>query len=325
MSSIRLTVAESVSQMDGLAPLWERILKVQPHTVFQRYTWNWLAAAVFRDRFTPMVVAAESDAGAAIIPASVNHATGQLELLGETLFDYRDVLHMGDPQVLRAAWQRLGETGKSLSSTIVETRTAQERWPEFSARPFANAPEVRQDRATEEQFRSHHSRLGRQLRRIGKHGVGVQLHTGDNCVLLRQLFDCKCAQFACEPNNIFADRKRCEFMVAVAGVVGKSCEVFTLETEQESLVAGLLTFRDGDYRRFYTIYYDPAWASYSPGILLMYEVTARSLGEGLNCDYLTGEYPYKLRFANSSRALCKIEASATELAMMASDAVSSAA
>jgi CelD/BcsL family acetyltransferase involved in cellulose biosynthesis len=79
----------------------------------------------------------------------------------------------------------------------------------------------------------------------------------------------------------------------------------------------LVTFLDAGIRRFYTIYFDPQWAVYSPGVALVFEATALSLEQGLSCDYMTGEYPYKLRFANASRMLYRVEASAAQLATVA--------
>jgi len=54
-------------------------------------------------------------------------------------------------------------------------------------------------------------------------------------------------------------------------------------------------------------------------------VTARSLAEGMSCDYMTGEYPYKLRLANASRPLYKVEMSAQELGDVASRTISKVA
>jgi CelD/BcsL family acetyltransferase involved in cellulose biosynthesis len=48
---------------------------------------------------------------------------------------------------------------------------------------------------------------------------------------------------------------------------------------------------------------------------LIYEVTRQSLGEGLDCDYMTGEQPYKLRLATSSVPLYRVQATADQLAM----------
>jgi CelD/BcsL family acetyltransferase involved in cellulose biosynthesis len=107
-------------------------------------------------------------------------------------------------------------------------------------------------------------------------------------------------------------------------MVGPACEIFTLE-KQGLLIAGLVTFRDGPYRRFYTIYFNPAWARFSPGQALLYEATAQSLSEGLSCDYMTGEYAYKLRLANSSKRLLRLDVSAQELSRIASASASRAA
>src|SRR4051812_20025281 len=100
MPSCEIVIAQSAAEMEALAPLWTELLRHQEHTMFQQFAWNRLAAEVFSDRITPCVVAVESEAGAAIIPAGINHRENRMELLGELLFDYRDVLHRGDPEVL---------------------------------------------------------------------------------------------------------------------------------------------------------------------------------------------------------------------------------
>ena len=84
------------------------------------------------------------------------------------------------------------------------------------------------------------------------------------------------------------------------------------------LVAALVTIRDVDARRLYTVYFDPAWSKFSPGTVLIYEVTARTLAEGLDCDYMTGEYGYKNRLATAMVPLLKVEASAEQLARASS-------
>lgn len=311
------TLARSAAEMDSLQPLWNDLLAKAPHTLFQRFQWNRLAAQIFHERFEPAVCAVESDAGAAIIPAALNLATNQLELLGESLFDYRDVLHAGDSEVLQVAWQTLAEMGLPLSVIAVRAETVEARWQQFAAGEFAKAPQVDAAAVDEVQFRSAHSRVGRHLRRMQKRGVELHLYYGNEHKLVRRLYELKCDQFAGDPNNIFRDARRREFMVAISAAERDGCQIFTLEDSANCIVAGLLTFLDGELRRFYTIYFDPAWTQYSPGVALVYEATARSLAAGLSCDYMTGEYPYKLRFANSTRALYRIAASAAELAKIA--------
>ena len=311
--------------MDRIAPLWNRILQSQAHTIFQSFAWNRLAAQMFGDRAMPQVLWLESDAGAAIIPAVVNKASRQLELLGETLFDYRDVLHAGDREILRIAWQQLAHYGVPLRVRALEQLAAAERWPEFPMSLFARAPQVDRMLIDERGFRLAHSRLGRQMRRLQKLGVSFRRIPGTNSAAVRHLYECKRTHFAGDTDNLFLDQRRCDFMVAAAALNESRCELFTLETESGTLVAGIVTFRDGDVRRCYTTYFHPDWAHYSPGVTLLFEVTARALGEGLSCDYMTGEYPYKLRLANASRLLYDIELSARQLAQIAGRPISSAA
>lgn len=325
MLSLRTNVACSASEMDRIAPLWNEILQSQAHSLFQSFAWNRLAAEMFRDRSTPYVVWVESDSGAAIIPAAINHASGRVELLGDTLFDYREVLCAGDPAMLRLAWQQVAACGKSLRVVSLQNHSTGDHWREFPTALFANAPQVDRSLVDEQGFRLAHSRLGRQIRRLQKLGISLHIRRGQDSAMVRHLYGCKRAHFATDSDNLFLDQRRCEFMVQAAALPESQCEVFSLENDRGALIAGLVSFRDGDVRRCYTIYFDPEWARYSPGIALLYEVTARSLADGLSCDYMTGEYPYKLRLANSFRPLFKVEVGAQELASIAEGAISSAA
>lgn len=311
--------------MDRLAPLWNELLRNQAHTIFQRFSWNRLAAEIFADRLTPYVVSVESDAGAAIIPAAISHATNDVQLLGEALFDYRDVLHAGDGELLRLAWQHVAQCGKPLRVISIESTSSTGRWIDFPLQPFARAPRVDRSRLDEHTCRLAHSRLGRQIRRLKNRGMLLRTYTGESSAVVRHVYDCKRSHFAANTDNLFLDQRRRDFMIAAAKIEGSGCEIFTLESESGNLAAGLVSFRDGDVRRCYTIYFDPKWAHYSPGMALLYEVTARSLAEGLSCDYMTGEHPYKLRLANSSRELFHVEVSAEELNNIASRMIERAA
>ena len=83
-------------------------------------------------------------------------------------------------------------------------------------------------------------------------------------------------------------------------------------------IAALVTFVDGEVRRFYTTWMNPTWGKHSPGIALLFEATRLTLAEGLDCDYMTGEQPYKLRLATRRIPLHRIRATAGELAGVAS-------
>jgi CelD/BcsL family acetyltransferase involved in cellulose biosynthesis len=211
----------------------------------------------------------------------------------------------------------LSECGLPLSVTAIQPEAAQSCWAGFTTDDFARAPWVDADSLNEREFRAAHSRAGSRLRKLQRKGVGLREYSGSEREVVRRIYELKCDQFAADENNIFRERERREFMIGIAAQEGERCRVFTLEDEADCIVAGLVAFLDGPIRRFYTIYFDPQWAHYSPGVALVFEVTARSLAEGLSCDYMTGEYPYKLRFANASRMLYRVEASPGEIAAIA--------
>jgi len=314
MPSPRIAIAQSPTEMESLALLWEHLLKQQSHTVFQKFSWNRLAAQMFGDRMRPYVVSVEADSGAAIIPAAINHhATGQVEFLGENLFDYRDILHAGDVEVLALAWQQLARCEQSIYVAGIEQAAVSVRWMNIPLSEFAPAPVVDRSLIDENAFRLAHSRLGRQMRRLEHKGVHFRRSSGNESASIRRLYQAKREHFGAADDNVFYDQQRCEFMIALAALEGSGCEFFSLADDAGTLIAGLLTFRDELFRRFYTIYFHPQWARYSPGVALLYEVTAMSLREGLTCDYMTGEYPYKMRLANSSRPLFKLALNAQEL------------
>src|SRR5882762_4298884 len=99
----RVIIADSAERMRQLRPSWERLYSEREQTIFQSYDWNELSARYFSQRESPFVVMAESDSGLAIIPAAINIERKHLTLIGETLFDYRDVLSVGDESVLDSA------------------------------------------------------------------------------------------------------------------------------------------------------------------------------------------------------------------------------
>jgi CelD/BcsL family acetyltransferase involved in cellulose biosynthesis len=313
---VRITIATSPAEIERLRPTWERLYSPEHQTAFQNFDLNLLAARHFAERESPYVVLAESDSSAAIIPAAIRANNGELTLLGEALFDYRDVLHAGTPDALGAAWAEIAKLERPMCFFAVRPE-AQKRWDSIPSSDFANAPCVRHGDLDCDEFRAAHNKLGMYYRRLIKRGVHFHQRSGKECALVRTIYERKATQFPHEVNNIFLDAHRRDFMELACEALGEGCEIFTLENGAD-LIAALVTLRDETARRFYTIYFDPAWAKFSPGIVLIYEVTARTLGEGLDCDYMTGEYGYKNRLATALVPLRKVEASAAELAAIAS-------
>jgi CelD/BcsL family acetyltransferase involved in cellulose biosynthesis len=188
-------------------------------------------------------------------------------------------------------------------------------WSGFNVSRFYGAPQVSPREITADDFSAKHNRLGRWHRRLEREGVSLRCRTGADADLLHFIYQQKGSQPAETGDNLFADPKRVQFMIEIGRVVGNACEIFTYESSG-TLVAALVTFRDRQVRRFYTIYFDQAWARFSPGMVLLYEVTARSLRAGLECDYMTGEHGYKLRFATSVVPMYWTEASADALSSL---------
>ncbi len=306
---LRIEIIRSASSLHSLRSAWQALYDPARHSIFQSPEWNLLAARVFEGRAPIMAVHAESDAGAAIIPACASD--GRVCFLGDELFDYRDVLAAGDPEILRRAWQQVAATRLPLSITALRGDAARERWETvgFAPAQFCQAPGVRGMPADE--FAARHTRSARFLRRLARSGVEFRVHGGSDATLVQHIYESKAKQPA-SPQNLFADSRRVEFVTAVAAQ-DRRCEIFTLETAG-TLVAALITYREDSIRRFYTTYYDQGWAHESPGIAILMEVTRRSLEQGLDCDYMTGEQPHKARFATGGTPLFRVEAQAEELA-----------
>lgn len=300
-------MARSAAEITELSSVWDTLLS-RDATLFQSYRWNRLAAQVFADREKPCFVLAEDDNGAAIIPAVIEQHSRSISFAGECLFDYRDYLARGDQVALIRAWLELVAVNLPMSITAI-CRTDGPIWERMPKAFFSRAPRLENRSISSEEFVHKHSRAFSRLRKLERMGLSVRQYSGESPVV-RCIYEWR-AQRSLE-GELFHDPRRVEFMIAACREEGSRCEVFTLE-HGSTLAAALVTFRDGAFRRFYTIYYDHAWGRYSPGISLMFEISRRSLEEGLSFDLMTGEQAYKTRIAQTEQDLFRVNASATEL------------
>jgi CelD/BcsL family acetyltransferase involved in cellulose biosynthesis len=150
-----------------------------------------------------------------------------------------------------------------------------------------------------------------------KLGFELQSYDGSHSRLLRTIYEVKAEQ---DPDSLFRDPLRREFMVQAALLDPTRVEIFALENGSH-LGAALVTIVDRGARRFYTCWFSPELAKHSPALSLIYEVTRLSLDTGLDCDYMTGEQPYKLRLATSAVQLFHLHASPAQLASAAQPSV----
>jgi len=295
-----------------LRPLWKSLLEAGNYTVFQAFDLNLLAAERFAEREEPYIVCAESPNGATIVPAVLRRSDGSIRLLGEELFDYRAFLHSGDDEILRAAVGKLAELGRPLE--IVALREADRRvvTEELELLPFAAAPGVSSAQISAGEFGAAHTRLARNLRRMERLGFELRTYNGGNGQLLRSIYAAKAGQ---SESSLFHDSARIEFLVSAAALMPDVFEVFTLENGGR-MGAAVVTLRDRGCRRFYTGWFAPEYEKHSPALALIFEITRQSLAGGLDCDYMTGEQPYKMRLATNSVALFRVRATAEQLTRM---------
>src|SRR4051812_11726637 len=118
-----------------MRPLWQAF-PTHGLTMFQQFHWNCYAARVFAEGEAPYVVFAEDDNGAAIVPACLDRRKQQVRLLGETLFDYRDVLSSGDTSALAAALGKVAELDWQMEIVAVR-RPAAQPWSQLPQTAFA--------------------------------------------------------------------------------------------------------------------------------------------------------------------------------------------
>lgn len=293
----RLTIARNAAEIETLEPLWRDLARQSASaTLFQSCEWNVLAAQVFGEREKPYAVAVETGSGAAIVPACIT-TEHKLKFLGDELFDYPDVLACGDSGALDRALRELSDLNLPMSLHGIRESSLLCQYD--NQRPFAAAPFV--SGLTSDELFLRHARSSRQLRRLHRLGVEPKRYSGKHHRLVEIIYRAKSASA-----GLFEDDLRRAFMTRICAASPVACEIFTLE-QGSSLVAALVTFRDGDVRRFYTTYFDPEWSRYSPGLALLLHATAASLNEGLTCDYMTGEQSYKLRLATGSAPLFQFE------------------
>jgi CelD/BcsL family acetyltransferase involved in cellulose biosynthesis len=310
---LKITVCRSAEEMLPLRPLWESLREAGDYTVFQNFDLNRLAAERFADREEPYIVCAESDRGAAIVPAVLRHRDGMIRLLGEELFDYRTFLHAGDDDVLRAALDALAELGRPLEIVALRGSDRSVVSDELALLPFAAAPGVSCRLNSAEEFGARHTRLARNLRRMARLGFELRSYGGGHAPLLRWIYQAKAGQ---SESSLFDDSARIEFLVSAATLMPDVFEIFTLENAGQ-MAAVVVTLRDKGCRRFYTGWFAPEYEKHSPALTLIYEITRRSLADDMDCDYMTGEQPYKMRLATNSVALYKVRATAEQLAAFA--------
>lgn len=308
----QVRIIRSAQDMSALRPLWESLLRHGKYTIFQDFLWNLLALTTFAGRERPVVISVEASYGSAIIPAVFRYRDSMLGLLGEELFDYRSFLYHGEPEVLNLAVAELARMNVPLQFVSAGAGDCPRLLSAVTLERFSAAPVVRRADIGAVEFEAAHRRLARNLRRLDRLGFELKKCSGSQSELIRSIYQRKAAQ---DSQSLFHDPLRIEFLIRLAGLDQTAFEIFTLQ-DGSRLGAALVTLRDGNVRRFYTGWFDPEIEKHSPGMALIFEVTRRSLEKGLDCDYMTGEQPYKMRLATSSVPLYRVYATPEQLSAL---------
>lgn len=302
---IDFKVLRSASELDTVRAEWEVLARRPFASFFQRFSWNRLAAEIFAQREEPHVIVARREPSLVIIPLAMRR-DGTATLMGEALFDYRDMLSSGDRALEIAALEYASQLGVGLDITALTPKTVG-HWAPLQGQAFCNAPRIVRAFCSPDDLRIAHRRLGRHARRIAAAGITLHRRDGLDREFVAEFYERRAAS----EESLFTDPLRREFMSRICFAEGERCEIISYETDL-GMVAAILSFRSAHARHFYTTYYDTEWAEFSPGQVLLYEKSLETLSDGLDCDFMTGEYAYKTRLAKSNVPLLRLRVSAED-------------
>ncbi len=303
----RTRIVENIEDMQELEQLWNACWQRTPlATVFQDFAWNRAAARHLGSREQPRIIVAEDSGGdTTILPTAI--AGHCVTFLGESLADYRELLTTNpESDSFASAWRTLAEFGLPLRFTALR-QTHHRVFDHFSTEDFSAAPSLAHQSA--EAFAALHNRMFSRLRKLERQAFRLVERDGTATELLRFLYREKAQA---DPQSLFCDQARVSMLLEAFAHLGARVQLSSLERDG-NVIAAAVAFLDRDTLRFYTNWYDPAWKHYSPGMVLLYEMTRRALQAGLSCDYLTGEQPYKLRMASGAVALRRVVAGVEQL------------
>jgi len=309
---LKVECLRSAHELDRLKSRWQWLESQDNYTLFQGYELNRRAAEWFAARECPHVILAECGSGMAIIPAVRRER--ELGLIGETLFDYRDVLSAGNPLALDEAWHELAKLGLKLEVTALRGHKTRQRWRAMEPKVFCNAPTTRHRDISAIEFVAAHRKAAKASRRLGREGLQLVRRDSQFSQIAEWIYRRK-AEWRGKGENLFLDRMRQDFMLHVVNNGLIDCSVWSYEDGNGEIAAVLVTFNHGRVRHFYTIHHDARWERFSPGQVMIFDVTRETLAEGMDVDFMTGEYAYKNRLATAMVPLFRVVAPVQQMAI----------
>jgi CelD/BcsL family acetyltransferase involved in cellulose biosynthesis len=325
-NELRFELIETAERLSAIAGSWNALWSCTHAGAFQSHGWIsawWANLGSIRSQLL-IAVAWERGEAVAILPLAIERRLGARVLVwaGEAVSDYCDALAADGPtghQALAGLWAKVRDHCGADLVTLKQVR------PDAKIRPLLTAPcsgrnglTVREEgefsmqvvnhwpngdayfRSLNKKARNNHTRGKRILAESGR--LTSRLVGNDEIgPVLDRLFELKARWVADTGSDwpLLANRAAGlrSFGEALASI--DRLAVFVLEVD-DVVIAGTLNILDRPKMLAFVAAYDPAYERASPGTILMVDYAMWAFDAGFReIDYLRGEQPYKLRFANA--------------------------
>ncbi len=295
---------ECIPRLEAVEPPWRNAFEQASGHVFQRFEPSLHWARIFAADGSLRIWSHVSEPALAAFTVR----NGQLRLLGQGLFDYVDLIGTASPAAQRQLalqlldweeWRQFEATGVPADSRFTALWEAlQPDQDLYSAAPLLLNPL---------RFQHEHRRIARRWQQCLQAGWQLRqvAHSEERQTLLHWILEQKEQALRARGCRNVLDGAAARWLEAMVTHAPEVTELWQLHRGAET-TAGLLSWRSTPVRYAYTISYSGQAAAMSPGTLLLYGVLCNSVAAGLRFDFLTGEQPFKLRFADARRRLLRL-------------------
>lgn len=224
----------------------------------------------------------------------------RLITLGAGMFDYCDAIGAPSVAALRAAAEVPREVPglRADSSWAAAWRALAPDW----GAPRHCAPFLAAGLGAEE-LDCRHPKAAERLRRIARQGAwGAVTDPSSRAALLEWLLRQKQERMQALGRDNVLGAPEAAWLRRMVARYPQFAELWRGEIGGRC-AAGFLTWRGTGVRYGYLLAFAPEFARFSPGVLLLYHVLRECQREGREMDFLTGDQPFKLRFAAGRRDL----------------------
>lgn len=323
---LRFELVETAERLAEIAEPWNALWSRTHASAFQSHGWisAWWASLGGMQSQLLIALAWDRGAAAAILPLAIEQRLSARVLVwaGEAVSDYCDALAADCPagrEALARLWAKVRESCGTDLVSLKQVRPDAKIRPvltvacsgrkglgvreegEFSLQVTNQWPDGQAYfRSLNKKARNNHTRGKRILaesgrltsRRVGNDEIGP---------VLDRLFELKArwvahtgSEWPLLANRAAGLRPFGEALARIEGIA-----VFVLEIDGV-VIAGTLNILDGSKMLAFVAAYDLAYERASPGTILMVDYAMWAFDAGFReIDYLRGEQPYKLRFANA--------------------------